>query len=115
VVQARFLADIMTEINGRNSGAKTSRAAELRFLRILSYVHDDFSLALLVDGYRSFNLVRYGGRIFGLRQTLGPVSLCDSESLRNIAPEDLVIGDSLSEVRARIDLIELGRVTPAGK
>lgn len=65
----------------------------------------------LAGAYSGFNLVHYQGKAYGLRQTLGVVNVTDGDAAlkQRYSAEDLVIGESAGEVRARIDVIEAAR------
>jgi glycosyltransferase involved in cell wall biosynthesis len=55
--------------------------------------------------YRTFNVVWYRGRVFGVRQGTGDIDLsAAAEELQTrLGPEDLVIAETLAELYARID------------
>jgi predicted O-methyltransferase YrrM len=55
--------------------------------------------------YSGFNLVRYGGKAYGLRQTLGQVDvpIGDAALRERYGPDDVIIAGSVEEVTARID------------
>lgn len=73
----------------------------------------DPNVVQLIDSYRGFNLVRYGGKAYGIRQSLGPIDIPKEENLqKRYSPRDLIIGDSLGEIRVRIDVIFLLEATP---
>jgi len=62
------------------------------------------SVPHLVGSYRDFNLVHYGGRVYGLRQSLGPVDLtASSDQLQRFRAEDFIVAESEAIVLARID------------
>ena len=62
----------------------------------------------LAGTHRGFNLVRYGGKVYGLRQSLGAIDLTDGAELleRRHGPADIISGDTTGEIRARVDALE---------
>ena len=64
----------------------------------------------LVDSYHGFNLVRYRGIVYGIRQSLGPLNIRDEDLRQRYTSEDVIIGETIGEVQARIDAIEAQRV-----
>ncbi len=62
----------------------------------------------LVGVHRGFNLVRYAGKVYGLRQSLGEIDLRDGAELleQRHGPADFIIGESNGEIRARVDALE---------
>ena len=67
---------------------------------------DDLSPQLL-ELYREFQLLRHGNRVFGIRQSLGDVDIVAASSVleAHYSREDVIAGDSLDGVKARIDAI----------
>lgn len=70
-----------------------------------------YTIPILMETYGEFNLVRYRGRIYGLRQALGEIDLAQSDlgEMNQLCTADAVLGDSPAEVKARIDAIEAQR------
>ena len=65
-----------------------------------------FVPVLLEEGYRTFNIVRYRRRYYGLAQALGHVSLpdlCEADFEDLDAAGQIVIANSLDEAKALID------------
>jgi hypothetical protein len=62
----------------------------------------------LVGTHRGFNLVRYGGKVYGLRQSLGAIDLTDGVEImeQRHGPADFISGDTTGEIRARVDALE---------
>src|SRR5581483_9908894 len=72
------------------------------------------SSAQLLESYGDFNVVLYGNRVYGIHQILGPIDVAASEAaeLQNhYSEENIVVGTTRGEVRARIDIIKLQRST----
>ena len=65
----------------------------------------------IVDEYRGFNIVQLRERIYGLRQSIGPVDLSlENEALSNTySDQDVIVGTSREGIKARIDTVELSR------
>jgi len=105
------------EVKGKIDAIEMRRALERRINELadtLDGLKLSGGIALvpeIVSNHRGFNIIRYGTRVYGLRQSLGPVDLTIGEkelSLR-FAQDDLVVGANLDVVGARIDLLELRR------
>jgi hypothetical protein len=64
-----------------------------------------------VEAYHGFHIVYYGGKVYGLRQTLGPIDLTDVGGClkREYSAEECIVGASGANVRARIDLLEMAQ------
>jgi hypothetical protein len=62
----------------------------------------------LVGTHRGFNLVRYVGKVYGLRQSLGAIDLTDGTEIleQRHGPADFISGDTTGEIRARVDALE---------
>jgi hypothetical protein len=62
----------------------------------------------LIGDHRGFNLLRQGGKVYGLRQTLGEIDWSQGPKAlhERYGPRDLVVGESAGEVRARVDVVE---------
>jgi len=60
---------------------------------------------LLTESYRGFNLVAYDGRVYALRQSLGPLTVTDGEAelRRRFGPKDVLVADSPDLVKEQID------------
>lgn len=65
----------------------------------------DVAWPVLVEEYNAFNIVLFGGRFYGIRQSLGMVDLTENlqEALRSYAVDDFVVGSCLERVRDEID------------
>jgi predicted O-methyltransferase YrrM len=61
----------------------------------------------LIGSYREFNLVRLRKRVYGLRRSLGNVDVAigDAEIEGRYSGQDVLIGDSVDELRARMDAL----------
>jgi hypothetical protein len=65
---------------------------------------------VLVGSHRGFNIVLFGRKIYGLRQSLGPIDLASDPDLqRQFRPEDFLVGESVKVLLAEIDNM---RTTP---
>lgn len=100
------------EVRARIEAIELRRAvAELtaRFNRLQFGPAGDPSVIQLVESYRGFNLVQYRGQSYGIRQSLGPVNMhtSDEDLRKQYSSADLIIGESLGEIRARIDAIQV--------
>lgn len=67
----------------------------------------DPKIAHLAGGYKGFNLVHFGGKVYGLRQALGLVNVTEGEAelLRRFGPNDILVADTPDVVKVRIDAI----------
>jgi hypothetical protein len=65
----------------------------------------------LVGAHEGFNLVRYGGRAYGLRQALGEVDVRAGEAAlrERYGAEDVIVADTVEAVVARIEARRLER------
>ncbi len=65
----------------------------------------------LVDSHQGFNLVRFKTNVYGLRQSLGEVDVIigDAVLTARYGDGDVIIGESLDGVKARIDAAEARR------
>jgi predicted O-methyltransferase YrrM len=77
---------------------------------VLQKIHRDHEQRAdpeLVGSYLEFNLVRFQGRVYGLRQSLGyvDVAIGDAEIEGRYSREDILINDSVDELKARIDAL----------
>ena len=70
----------------------------------------------LVGTHCGFNLVNYGGKVYGIRQSLGEIDVTDSgEALRQrYSPADFIVGETVGEIRARVDVLEMFQGIQAG-
>jgi len=80
--------------------------------RALSLPFEDSAAAeapvLAEEGYRGFNIVRYRGSYYGLRQGLGPIDLASvsTSALQGLeAQRDCVVNPTLEGCRQRIDAL----------
>lgn len=75
------------------------------------YGPGDRQIPRLVEFYRGFRLVRYGGRIYGIRDALGDVDVLLGDMLleAQYGGEDLIIGESPDGIKARVDALEAER------
>jgi len=66
--------------------------------------------------YRGFNLVCHGGKVYGVRQSLGEIDLADGgETLQQrYSPVDFIVGETVGEIRARVDVSEMFRGIQGG-
>ena len=64
---------------------------------------------VLMGDCGEFNLVSYNGRAYGLRRALGPVdpTIGNAELERRYGADNVIFGDTVEVVRARIELAEL--------
>jgi hypothetical protein len=69
----------------------------------------------LLEVYRGFNVVDHAGTFFGVRQEAGSVDVSRGETAlaAEHGPDNLVAGDSVAVVKARIDATELTRALAA--
>ena len=96
----------------KNLGAQLEQVqAQLRALAE-EFTQRDYGPAgdqppLLLELYRDFKLLRHGNRIFAVRQTLGDVNVLVENSVleAHYAGEDVIAGESLDGVKARIDAL----------
>jgi hypothetical protein len=65
----------------------------------------------LIGSHQGFNLVRFRSRIYGLRQSLGYVDVAvgDAEIEGRYSGQDVLIGDSVEGLTARIDSLAVRR------
>ncbi len=71
--------------------------------------------SLLEENYNNFNIVGYLGRYYALSKTLGPVYLgqLDEQEMIDYQAQDLlIIGQSLEEVKQRVDQVTIQDTTP---
>ena len=82
-------------------GRLTQRLDRLEAIR-------DSSEADSMSAYRDFNLVKFRGKAYGVRQSLGPLDFSEGDDVlrQSHGFRDLLIGESLGELRARIDAME---------
>lgn len=65
----------------------------------------------LLGTYCEFNIVQYGQRTYGLRQSLGEIDVTvgDDALLAAYSVDDVIVGESSAFVRARIDYVHITR------
>jgi len=65
----------------------------------------------VVGTHRDFNLVHQGGRVYGVRKSLGEIDVTDGgEALqRRYGPVDFIVGETVGEIRMRVDVLEMFR------
>ena len=68
--------------------------------RAIDSVGRKYEVALVKEGYKQHNIVRYLGRFWGLPKALGPVNLEDEAEWKR---PGVIVADTLAEVRAAID------------
>jgi hypothetical protein len=75
------------------------------------YYWSDSAVPTVVESYNGFNLVAFRNRYFGIRQSLGAVELSGSleELGRQQSPDDLLIAQSLEQVRDDIDNLSISK------
>src|SRR5664280_1711604 len=62
----------------------------------------------VAGSHGDFNLVHHGGKVYGVRQSLGPLDFSEGDEIlrQRYAAKDFLIGESAGELRARIDSLE---------
>ena len=62
----------------------------------------------VAGSHGDFNLVHHGGKIYGVRQSLGPLDFSEGDDVlgQRYAAKDFLIGESAGELRARIDVLK---------
>jgi hypothetical protein len=62
-----------------------------------------------VGTHRGFKLVHYGGKVYGVRQSLGEIDLTDGDETlqQRYSPMDFIVGETMGEIRARVDVLEM--------
>lgn len=120
VAAFRYHSDVLGSSRLGTPEAAESQASDARLSRILYQLPGRFfqplagasdpSMPRIIDHYKGYNIVAFRGRHFGFHTSLGAVSPADYALLDRSDSRDIVIADTVGEVKANIDL-----QAPAGK
>jgi predicted O-methyltransferase YrrM len=101
----------LTELRGEVQHVREAIRALSEQVDEIQYGPGDRGTPRVVEFYRGFKLVRYGARIYGIREALGDVDVLLGDTLleAQYGGEDVILGDSPDGVKARVDALEAER------
>jgi hypothetical protein len=122
IKQSAFLGDLLHELEKTKTVTCESDTERIlsqvdrRLISILKHLAGNYDASLqlhasIIGSYKGFNVIRYAGRVYGVRQTIGKVDLTVDDNVlsRLISGNDVLICESVSNVETRIDAIEANR------
>lgn len=106
--QDEKLAPLLRDVANQNGVLNPERwrnylKEQQHYLRV-----DDPSSPMFIETYRGFNIVRYGGKLYGVRQSLSEIEweLTSDELLGRYPDMDFFVRETIDDVKTRIDMIE---------
>ncbi len=108
---AREVGESVEKLRGEVQHAREAIQALSEQVDEIQYGPGDRGTPRVVEFYRGFKLVRYGARIYGIREALGDVDVLLGDTLleAQYGGEDVILGDSPDGVKARVDAMEAER------
>jgi hypothetical protein len=98
----------LTEFNARVTALSSRQEVLSQHVTLMQYGPGNPQTPCLAGEHLGFRLAHYHGHVYGLRKPLEIDQLANGEQelLAGHGPEDIIVGETLDGVRARIELVE---------